>query len=251
MSSFVQVRQVCCACTIAFALVTAAFPPPLAAQDAPAHEPSFVRVGDDGQIIVKQQDGKERAYTLIGVEWPDSEADRSEARGYLKRLLAGEALRIEAREQKFATTKPSKDDAAAASPAYIRRGPDGLLVNSELIRLGFARVAAKPAFEQLAAFREVEKRARDVGKGIWDDGSRATKSGSDVHEEPEKAGEDDGRGARPKPPANTSTVYITANGDKYHLKSCRFAKNARAVTIVEAIQLGKSACAICKPPVKP
>lgn len=232
-------------------LIATGFAPAFVVQDAPQREsrdPAFARVGDDGRIVVKQ-DGKERTYALVGVEWPADESHREEASSYLTRLLDGEELRIEPREQKFAASKPSKDDATAPIPAYIRRGPDGLLVNSELIRLGFARVAAKPAFEQLAAFREHEKRARDAGKGVW--AGEAPPEKPEVREEKEKPGEDDGRGSRPKPPGGAAMVYITPSGQKYHVKSCRYAKGAEAVSVGEAIQMGKTPCAICKPPVKP
>ena len=67
----------------AILLLAAYHAPTRAAQDSTPREsrdPTFVRVDDDGKVVVKQ-DGRERAYTLIGVEWPDAESHRDDAAG--------------------------------------------------------------------------------------------------------------------------------------------------------------------------
>ena len=47
----------------------------------------------------------------------------------------------------------------------------------------------------------------------------------------------------------TYTVYISATGSKYHsYSSCSNMKNARAITLEDAKQLGYSACSRCNPP---
>lgn len=255
MRSVFRLRVGFAAFCVLFVLAATDSAPVRGTQDAPPREPSpgtkepaFQRVGDDGRIVVKK-DGAEREYALVGVEWPEDEDQRADARTYLVRLLGGEGVRIEPREQKFATTKPSAEAATAPIPAYIRRAPDGLLVNSELIRLGFAKVAGKPAFEQMAAFREAEKRARDAGKGVWADDAAARPSREVRRERDKPAGE--GPIGKPKDPASPNLVYITPSGKRYHRQSCSYATNAQAVTIAEAIQKGLTPCSKCKPPERP
>jgi hypothetical protein len=139
-----------------------------------------------------------------------------------------------------------------AAPAYLHRAPDRLFVNLELIRLGYARVQAKPAFAQLSDFREAEKKARDAGKGVWEEGGsgrtrevRRTRTARDDRPRDEK-----GREANSKLPTGNSAdaVFVTPSGKKYHRADCSFAKNARSISLQEAIQKGYTACSRCKPP---
>ena len=45
----------------------------------------------------------------------------------------------------------------------------------------------------------------------------------------------------------SQTVYITKSGKKYHTEKCRYAKNANAVTISEAVSKGLTPCSVCNP----
>jgi hypothetical protein len=54
--------------------------------------------------------------------------------------------------------------------------------------------------------------------------------------------------AAPTPqPAPDDTVYVTANGKRYHRKECRYAKTATAMTRKEAEAKGLTPCKVCKP----
>lgn len=44
------------------------------------------------------------------------------------------------------------------------------------------------------------------------------------------------------------TVYITGSGQRYHIRSCRYAEHGEEVTVQEAVARGKSPCKVCKPP---
>lgn len=51
--------------------------------------------------------------------------------------------------------------------------------------------------------------------------------------------------------ASSDEVLITASGDKYHLPDCQYVKdraNVTAVTVSEALRLGKEPCKVCQPP---
>lgn len=47
--------------------------------------------------------------------------------------------------------------------------------------------------------------------------------------------------------ANAQTVYKTPKGEKYHTSDCRFAANAEAISVKQAIKIGLEACKVCKP----
>ena len=49
--------------------------------------------------------------------------------------------------------------------------------------------------------------------------------------------------------AQGSTVYVTANGKKYHVASCYTIKNSKIISMSKekAIQAGYTACKICNP----
>jgi hypothetical protein len=49
---------------------------------------------------------------------------------------------------------------------------------------------------------------------------------------------------------STQSVYKTPSGEKYHLESCRMAKNvSKKISLAEALESGLEPCKICKPPV--
>ncbi len=43
-------------------------------------------------------------------------------------------------------------------------------------------------------------------------------------------------------------VYVTESGEKYHVATCRYAENAEAVALNDAIDRGYTPCSVCNPP---
>ena len=43
-------------------------------------------------------------------------------------------------------------------------------------------------------------------------------------------------------------VYVTKSGEKYHRGTCRYAENAEAITLSDAIDKGYTPCSVCNPP---
>ena len=58
-------------------------------------------------------------------------------------------------------------DEAGRRDAYLYRVPDGLLLNLELVRQGYAVTAGNYAFEHLDAFLIYQRRARADKRGLW------------------------------------------------------------------------------------
>lgn len=47
----------------------------------------------------------------------------------------------------------------------------------------------------------------------------------------------------------STTVYITKTGEKYHVVSCSYLRLSKiSITLSEAVRLGYTACSVCKPP---
>jgi endonuclease YncB( thermonuclease family) len=119
-------------------------------------------VNDDLTLTVTV-DGRATPVRLVGVA--EARVTGAEppmtARAFLRNLLAGEFVRLAADANLDAT------DEEGRRAAYVYRVPDGLLVNLELIRQGYAVTARDYAFEHLDAFVIYQRRARADDRGLW------------------------------------------------------------------------------------
>jgi micrococcal nuclease len=121
----------------------------------------------DGDTILVSAGGREERVRYIGVDTPESvkpgtpvQCFAKRASAYNKRLVAGRTVRlvqdVEAR------------DRYGRLLAYVYREPDGLFVNAELARGGYARTLTIPPNVAYAArFRALAAEARDAGRGLW------------------------------------------------------------------------------------
>jgi micrococcal nuclease len=125
-------------------------------------------VGDDLTLTVTV-DGRATPVRLLGVAEATVTGGRPPItpRAFLRNLLAGEFVQLVADEALEDT------DAEGRRVAYVYRAPDGLLVNLELVRQGYAVTTQDYAFEHLDAFLIYQRRARADDRGLWatvDDG---------------------------------------------------------------------------------
>ena len=125
-----------------------------------------LRVVDGDTIRVKLASGEERI-RYIGVDTPESvkpgasvECFAERASAFNERLVAGERVKL--------VRDVQERDRYGRLLAYVYRARDGLFVNAELVRRGYATVATFPpnvAHER--EFRRLAKRARLSGRGLW------------------------------------------------------------------------------------
>ena len=125
-----------------------------------------VRVVDGDTIKVALRSGEERV-RYIGVDAPESvkpgapvECFAKRASAFNERLVAGERVRL--------VRDVEERDRYGRLLAYVYRERDGLFVNAELVRRGYATVATFPpnvAHER--DFRRLADRARLSGRGLW------------------------------------------------------------------------------------
>ena len=107
--------------------------------------------------ITIEKDGQTMNVRLLGLHTSWLLSDRGST--FLRDLLMGESVYL-LNAQKTKGWVNTLD-------AYVYRAPDGLFVNLELIRLGYAQ-AGNPAGTRQAFLKHYGARAKSAGKGFWD-----------------------------------------------------------------------------------
>ena len=118
----------------------------------------------DGDTVVLR--GGERV-RYIGVDTPESVKPGTPVQCYAKaasrandRLVEGRRVRLRYDDE--------REDRYGRTLAYVYRAGDGLFVNAELVRRGYARVLTIPPDDAHASrFRRLATRARRAGRGLW------------------------------------------------------------------------------------
>jgi len=137
---------------------------------APAEQPAgavrVVRVVDGDTIRVALPSGEE-AVRYIGVDTPESvkpdspvECFGRRAAAFNRRLVEGERVRLVADVE--------ARDRFGRMLAYVYRARDGLFVNAELVRRGYATaITVPPNVAHAAELRRHAAGARETGLGLW------------------------------------------------------------------------------------
>ena len=125
-----------------------------------------VRVVDGDTIRVGLPSGEEPV-RYIGIDTPESvkpgapvECFAKRASAYNERLVAGERVRL--------VYDVERRDRYGRLLAYVYRARDGLFVNAELVRRGYAQpLTVPPNVRHADRFRDLAARARREGAGLW------------------------------------------------------------------------------------
>jgi micrococcal nuclease len=202
-------------------------PPPLARPARPALAPppdslaARVRSVYDGDTLTLETDQKVR---LLGIDTPELKgADGSpepfavEARDLLRRLCEGREVRLE-----FDAERQDRYGRWLCF-VHVRDGGEGRMANAEMLLAGLARVYTPgPNAKHKELLLDCQREARQAGRGSWKDYVLA----------------------KPR------SVVVTKSGHAYHRPGCEGLKNAkeiRSISEQEALDLGRSACRMCKP----
>jgi len=123
----------------------------------------------DGDTVVLMMDGKVEKVRLIGVDTPETVKPNSpvqpygpEASRFTKNLLSGESVYLE-----YDPDGAGKKDRFDRNLAFLYRAPDGLFVNLELVRQGYAKVYRKVNFKYRPLFEQTEAVAEQNHRGLW------------------------------------------------------------------------------------
>jgi micrococcal nuclease len=136
--------------------------------DPPAREDAarVVRVVDGDTIRVDLPSGEE-AVRYIGIDTPESVKPGSPVECFAKRASAFNARLVEGERVRLVRDVEARDRYGRLL-AYVYRARDGLFVNAELVRRGYATVATFPpnvAHER--EFKRLARAARLSGRGLW------------------------------------------------------------------------------------
>jgi micrococcal nuclease len=177
---------------------------PSDADDSMAKAPSYKVTGveDNGLTIVVDVDGQETKVRMIGLAEPQDDAkDEDSTRGpmgrggprvpteiflnFLKNLLQGEEVYI------VYDSMVEEQDEDGKYVAYVYRAPDGMLLNTEILRQGFGVVDPIYDFAEKETFEYYQSKAQQAEKGLWNKSRGPMRNGP--------AGKDPRRGPLGKP----------------------------------------------------
>ncbi|HJQ69323.1 MAG TPA: thermonuclease family protein [Blastocatellia bacterium] len=213
------------------------------------------------------------AVRMIGIETPDGKAP-SEVYGahgqqslaFAEKTLLNQDVRLEL-DPAYADGQNKDGKGQTLAYVYTR---DGLLVNAEMIKRGYAMVQATEQFRLIDDFRSYERDAMQAMRGVW--GLDTSSSSVASAQTPPATGTTaDGKARKLNPmnpseigpnlpalsgssgatPASTSTeaMVLTSSADRmYHKSGCEYlGKKKVPMALSQARSSGYTACGRCYP----
>jgi micrococcal nuclease len=149
------------------ALVGGSSPDTAPGSGQPARSARVLRVVDGDTLLVRLDTRRERV-RYIGIDTPESVAPGRPVECY-GRAAAAANRRLVAGRTVSLTMDEERRDRFGRLLAYVRRSSDGLFVNAELVREGFATtLRIPPNVAHARRFAALERDARRARKGLWD-----------------------------------------------------------------------------------
>lgn len=215
----------------------------------------------DGDTITLSRDEETLRVRLVGVDAPESVDPRQPAEFYgvessrfLRNLLLEEDVFL-------VESTPGKRDQNGRALGDVFRAPDGLWVNPELVRQGYAKVYEGEATPSINALSKLEAKAKASERGMWNPKERrdweaarkepartpaAAPTAPVVPARPTTAPLVEPQPAQPQQAA--ITVYVTRSGSKYHRSSCSSLSKSKIPMDLDAAKARYGPCSRCNPP---
>lgn len=121
----------------------------------------------DGDTIVVRVAGKTERVRLIGIDTPESDHPNpmvrsfaAEATAFLRRLLDGRSVTLEAEVQRDDRDKHGR------LLRYVVLD-DGRSLNELILSEGYGFAYTRFPFKKMKRFRQLEREAREAGRGLW------------------------------------------------------------------------------------
>jgi micrococcal nuclease len=133
---------------------------------SPPAEARVLRVVDGDTILVAAGGGSERV-RLIGVDTPESVKPGTPVQCFARRASAFTHALLDGGQVRLVYDAERRDRYGRLL-AYVYRARDGLFVNTELVRDGYARtLTIAPNTRFAERFAALAAAARHAGKGLW------------------------------------------------------------------------------------
>jgi micrococcal nuclease len=121
----------------------------------------------DGDTIHVQIGGRREKIRYIGVDTPETHKPGTPVQCYGRAASAFNARLLAGRQVELRTDAETRDRYGRLL-AYVYRRPDGLFVNAELVRRGFAMILTiPPNVAHAEEFLRLQRAARQAGRGLW------------------------------------------------------------------------------------
>jgi micrococcal nuclease len=137
--------------------------------DAPAAAGGVVPVLRvvDGDTLLVARDGAQERVRLIGVDTPETVKPDTPVQCFGKKASAFTHALVDGRRVRLVTDAEARDRYGRLL-AYVYRAGDGLFVNAELVRRGYAVPLTIPPNVRFAErFRTLAAQARRARRGLW------------------------------------------------------------------------------------
>jgi micrococcal nuclease len=121
----------------------------------------------DGDTVVVRTGGHEQRVRYIGVDTPESVKPGTPVQCFAKAASAANKRLVEGQEVRLVGDAEARDR-YGRTLAYVYRTSDGLFVNAELVRRGYAKpLTIPPNVAHALELRRLAAAARRDGRGLW------------------------------------------------------------------------------------
>jgi len=121
----------------------------------------------DGDTIVVRVNGRTERVRYIGMDTPESVKPGTPVQCYAKAASAENRKLVQGQRVKLVSDAEARDRYGRLL-AYVYRERDGLFVNAELVKRGYAKpLTIPPNVAHAADFRRLAAGARRAGRGLW------------------------------------------------------------------------------------
>jgi micrococcal nuclease len=121
----------------------------------------------DGDTVVVRTGGHDERVRYIGVDTPESVKPGTPVQCFAKAASAENRRLVEGREVRLVRDAEARDR-YGRTLAYVYRRTDGLFVNAELVRRGYAKpMTIPPNVAHARELRRLAASARRKGRGLW------------------------------------------------------------------------------------
>jgi micrococcal nuclease len=125
-----------------------------------------VRVVDGDTIVVALRGAEERV-RYIGMDTPETVKPGTAVQCFGKKASAENRRLVDGRDVRLVADVEARDRYGRLL-AYVYRASDGLFVNAELVRRGYATPATfPPNVRHVDEFARLARQARSAGRGLW------------------------------------------------------------------------------------